>query len=74
MYGGVISTIRFFADKDSIFVAMVVPLLQPLLVAERGIVFKKGDRATASIRASDFSSFLLDGGPDSVCDQRFDPV
>ncbi len=48
MYGGVISKIGFFKDKDSTFIALVVPLLQPLLVGAREIVYSRGDRATAS--------------------------
>jgi len=31
MHDGIIQTIRFFDDKDSTFIGLVVPLLQPLM-------------------------------------------
>jgi len=49
MYGGVINKIGFFKDKDSTFISVVVPLLQPLHCNAKDILYKKGDYPAASI-------------------------
>eukprot|EP01022_Parablepharisma_sp_SALTPOND_P031961 TRINITY_DN821_c0_g1_i1.p6 TRINITY_DN821_c0_g1~~TRINITY_DN821_c0_g1_i1.p6 ORF type:complete len:323 (-),score=56.12 TRINITY_DN821_c0_g1_i1:4231-5199(-) len=43
MYDGVINKIHFFNEKDSTFIAFVVPLLQPLKTTPREILFRKND-------------------------------
>jgi hypothetical protein len=48
MYGGVIKKINFFTDKDSTFIALVVPMLQPLKSQPTEIIFKKNDHPNSS--------------------------
>ena len=64
MYDGVINRLHFFNEKDSTFVALVVPLLQPLKTSPKEIVYRKHDHPICSIQYSSFvSSLLLGGGP-----------
>jgi hypothetical protein len=49
MHKGAINCIRFFKDKDSTFIALVVPLLQPYKVSMKDHVYSKDDQPTASI-------------------------
>lgn len=49
MYGGMIHKVRFFRNKDSTFISLVVPLLQPYKVSRKERVFTKDDYPTASI-------------------------
>eukprot|EP01022_Parablepharisma_sp_SALTPOND_P031209 TRINITY_DN7893_c3_g1_i1.p3 TRINITY_DN7893_c3_g1~~TRINITY_DN7893_c3_g1_i1.p3 ORF type:complete len:518 (+),score=53.26 TRINITY_DN7893_c3_g1_i1:1381-2934(+) len=48
MYGGMINKVRFFKSKDSTFISLVVPLLQPYKVAKKERVYTKDDHPTAS--------------------------
>jgi len=43
MHEGIITTIRFFNDKDSNFIGAIVPLLTPLRTLQSEIIFKKGN-------------------------------
>eukprot|EP00742_Colponemidia_sp_Colp-10_P004514 GILJ01004818.1.p1 GENE.GILJ01004818.1~~GILJ01004818.1.p1 ORF type:complete len:942 (-),score=125.81 GILJ01004818.1:71-2896(-) len=43
MHSGVINKIPFFAKRNAMFVATVVPLLQPVSVQEKDFVYQEGD-------------------------------
>ena len=49
MYGGMVNKFRFFRNKDSTFISLVVPLLQASKVAIAERICTKNDHPTASI-------------------------
>ena len=49
MYGGMINKVRFFKNKDSTFISLVVPMLQPYKAARKERVYSRDDHPTASI-------------------------
>ena len=49
MYDGVIENIQFFKDKDSTFIALIVPMLQALKTNPHEYIYKKGDHPNASM-------------------------
>ena len=47
MYGGIVNKLKFFKDKDSTFISLVVPLLQPMKVDKYETIYTKGNHTTA---------------------------
>ncbi len=43
MHRGVINKLKFFKNKDRVFIATMVPLLQPLKVAKGEIIYRTGE-------------------------------
>ena len=48
MYGGMANKVRFFKNKDSTFISLVVPLLQASKISQKDYIYSKGEHPTAS--------------------------